>query len=133
MSVITRIKEARRAHEALRFEPARSANLDEKAPLYRRVKAVLDELWSAAGLSGSVDVLRTAIRRLIVDAEYFAGLTDGEGFRDATEVWDQYELLERAFAGDASPTGQNAAADRSRDTRGKHSPTWKPQAPGEGD
>jgi hypothetical protein len=112
MSIITRIREARRAHESLRAVPARTANLDEKAPLYQRVKAVMDELWSAAPPDRSGNILRTAIRRLTVDAEYFAGLTDGEGFRDPAEVWTQYDLLERAFTGDAGAAELGGASDR---------------------
>ena len=99
MSVVTRINEAKRDHEALRAEPAASGNLAEKALLCKRVKVLMDELWLATPQASSGKALRSAIRRLTIDAEYFAGLTDGEGFRDPAELWVQYELLETAFAG----------------------------------
>ena len=50
--------------------------------------------------------VRRAIRLLTVDAEYYAGLNDAEGFRDPSEAWGQYELLLRAFAGVGEPPNQ---------------------------
>jgi hypothetical protein len=102
VSLLDQVRAARQAHEALRSSQPAPANLDEKAGLYRAVKAALDELWAAAdrpGVAAPAVEVRRAVRRLTVDAEYHAGLTDGEGFRDPAEVWGQYEWLERAFAG----------------------------------
>jgi hypothetical protein len=97
MSVIDRIREARRAHESLRAQPPSAANVPGKAELFRDVKELLDGLESAPGPSAAEEV-RRAIRLLRIDAEHHAGLNDAEGFRDAAEAWEQYDLLERAFA-----------------------------------
>lgn len=97
--MIDGIHRARRAHEVLRSERPTAANLPAKAEVYRGMKEVFDELWAAAGegvVADPVEV-RRVIRLLTADAEYFAGLNDSEGFRDPTEAWSQYELLERAF------------------------------------
>ena len=70
---------------------------------YRLVKAVLDQLWEAAdrpdAMAPTVDI-RRAVGRLTTDAEYYAGLSDAEGFRDPAEVMALYDMLERAFAGE---------------------------------
>jgi hypothetical protein len=100
MSLLNQVQAARQAHQALRSTPPAPANLDEKAGLYRAVQSALDDLWGAAdrpGAAGPAAEVRRAIRQLTVDAEYYAGLTDGEGFRDPAEVWGKYEWLERAF------------------------------------
>jgi|SRR5687767_8254645 hypothetical protein len=101
MSVVDRIRAARRAHEALRAESPSAANLQSKADVYRRIKALFDELWAAADradVAGGATEMHRAIRLLTIDAEHHAGLSDSEGFRDTAEAWDQYDLLERAFA-----------------------------------
>jgi hypothetical protein len=102
MSLLDDVRMARQAHEALRSSPPSSATLAQKAERYRAVKAVLDKLWEAAERPGApvpaADV-RRSLRRLTVDAEYYAGLSDAEGFRDPAEAIAQYDLLERAFAG----------------------------------
>ena len=109
MSVVVDIRAARRAHDSLRSCPPDAANLAHKADLYRVVKPVLDVLWTEtdrpdAALPASE--VRRAIRLLTVDAEYYAGLNDAEGFRDPSEAWGQYELLLRAFAGVGEPPNQ---------------------------
>jgi hypothetical protein len=102
MRLADQIRMARQAHEELRASPPARRSLAEKADRYRAVKAVLDRLWEAAdrpeGTASAAEV-RRAIRRLTVDAEYYAGLNDAEGFRDSAEVSGQYDLLERAFRG----------------------------------
>jgi hypothetical protein len=106
MNLMRRIREAKQAHQALRAEPATARNLAEKATIFKPLKALLDELWVATqtlpAQDRSVKALHTAIRHLIIDAEYFAGQNDAEGFRDPSEVWAQYALLERAFATSAA-------------------------------
>ena len=101
MAVRDQIRAARQAHEVLRSSPPVRANLAEKAELYRTVKAVLDDVWADADRPGAAPAaeVRRAVRLLTVDAEYYAGLNDSEGFRDPAEAWEQYELLERACGG----------------------------------
>jgi hypothetical protein len=101
MGMFDRIRAARQAHQELRSSLPARANLAGKADHYRAVKAGLDQLWEAAdqpGAAASANDIRRAVRRLTADAEYYAGLSDAEGFRDPAEVWGQYDLLERAFA-----------------------------------
>jgi hypothetical protein len=95
--MIDGIRRAQRAHEVLRSERPTAANLPAKAEGYQGMKELFDELWAAAGEAAHPVEVRRVIRLLTVDAEYFAGLSDSEGFRDPTEAWSQYELLERAF------------------------------------
>ena len=102
MSLLDQIRAARQAHEELRASTPTGATLARKADPYRAVKAGLDQLWEAAdqpGVEAFADDIRRAVRRLTADAEYYAGLSDAEGFRDPAEVWGEYDLLERAFAG----------------------------------
>jgi hypothetical protein len=66
------------------------------------VRTALEELWGAAdgpGVAEPAAEVRRAVRRLTVDADFYAGLTNGEGYRDPAEAWATYEWLERAFAG----------------------------------
>jgi hypothetical protein len=101
MSLREQIRTARQAHEELRSSPPARTNLDAKADRYRAVKSVLDQLWEAADRPGAAPLaaeVRRAIRLLTVDAEYYAGMNDAEGFRDAAEASGQYDWLERVFA-----------------------------------
>jgi hypothetical protein len=102
MGLLDQIRAARQAHKELRSTLPSRATLTRKADCYRAVKAGLDQLWEAAdqpGGSYSAEDVRRAIRQLTTDAEYYAGLSDAEGFRDPAEVWGEYDLLERAFDG----------------------------------
>jgi hypothetical protein len=102
MSLLDQIRAARQAHEELRASLSTRATLARKADRYRTVKAGLDQSWEAAdqpGVAASADDIRRAVRRLTADAEYYAGLSDAEGFRDPAEVGGEYDLLERSFAG----------------------------------
>ena len=103
MNVLDQILAAREAHEKLRASPPARATLGPKGEQYRLVKAVLDRLWEAAGrpdaMASTADI-RRAVGRLTTDAEYYAGLSDAEGFRDPAEVMALYDMLERAFAGE---------------------------------
>jgi hypothetical protein len=88
------LRAARRAHEALRAVPPSAENLAEKAALYRAVKAVLD----AAQEETDGGDLRRACLLLSIDAAFYAGFSDAEGFREARDAWAQYDELERAAA-----------------------------------
>jgi hypothetical protein len=102
VSLLDQVRAARQAHEALRSSLPIPASLDERARLYRAVKSALDELWGAAdrpGPAASAAEVRRALRRPTVDAEWHAGLTDGEGYRDPAEVWGAYDWLEQGFTG----------------------------------
>ena len=94
--MIDRIRAARRAHQILREESPNAANITSKAAVYREVKDLLDELGVLEQGQVEPEVGR-AIRLLALDAEYYAGLSDTEGFRDSADAWTQYELLERTF------------------------------------
>ncbi len=99
MSLLDQIRAARQAHKELRSSPPARAMLLQKADQYRAVKMVLDQLWEKAeGLGAPATDVRRAVRRLTADAEYFAGLSDAEGFRDPAELWGEYDLLERAVS-----------------------------------
>jgi hypothetical protein len=91
------IQTARKAHVVLRSRAAGTRSDDQSYAAYRTLKTALDELWAAAEQHRETKQIRKAIGKLTVDAEFFAGLNDGEGFRDATEVWQQYTYLEHAI------------------------------------
>jgi hypothetical protein len=101
MGLLEQLRSARRVHEELRLSPPPRATLGPKADHYRTVKAALDQAWEAAERPDTVvpaaDV-RRAVQRLTADAEFHAGLSDAEGFRDPAEAWAEYDLLERAVA-----------------------------------
>ena len=42
--------------------------------------------------------IRRALTRLTADAEFCAGLSDTEGFRNPSEIWQQYDYIEQAMA-----------------------------------
>jgi hypothetical protein len=99
MGLLDQIRAARKAHKELQSSPPARATLAQKADQYRAVKMVFDQLWEKAdGLGAPATDVRRAVRRLTIDAEYFAGLSDAEGFRDPAELWAEYDLLERAVA-----------------------------------
>jgi hypothetical protein len=98
MSVVDRIRRARRAHEVLRATPPLAANLPAKADLYREVRVVLDEVRAVAdGARTRADQIRRAIDLLGVDAAFGAGRNDAEGFRDPADAFRAYDELELAF------------------------------------
>ncbi len=86
------IGRARSAHEVLR---AGAVEAGRKGELYGQVKSVLDQAWAAAPDDADVG---SAVRSLTVDAQYHAGLSDAEGFRDEADMRAQYDLLERRAA-----------------------------------
>jgi hypothetical protein len=85
------IKQARRLHEQLVETHTLSAG--EKSGIARQIVKVLFDLESGRNLPPHV---RTVLFRLRVDADFRAGLTDGEGIRRVSEIWDHYERLEAA-------------------------------------
>jgi hypothetical protein len=100
--MLDEIRAARQTHENLRASSPARATLGPKSKQYRLVKAVLDQVWEAADRPGAMAPtadIRRAVARLTTDAEYHAGLSDAEGFRDPAEAMAQYDMLERAFAG----------------------------------
>jgi hypothetical protein len=97
MNLTECIQISRNAHELLRSRTAGSRPDQQGSTAYLTVKKGLDELWAAAQHRPDSKQIRSAIGRLIIDAEYFAGLNDSEGFRDASDVWQQYGYLEETI------------------------------------
>src|SRR4051794_15353177 len=97
MNLTECIQMTRKAHESLRSRTAGTLPDERSSSAYRRLKKGLDELWAAAQEHLDAQELRDAIAKLTIDAEYFAGLNDGEGFRDAAEVWQQYDYLDKTI------------------------------------
>ena len=95
MNLTETIRTAREAHEVLRSRTAGTRPDEKSSAAYRAVKTALEELWTAAQQHPDSKQVRGAIGRLTVDAEYFAGLNDGEGFREATEVWQRSTFLQQ--------------------------------------
>ena len=81
---------AERAHRQLRAHAPDPGNLDPKAQLLGQILPALDAARDA------LPHLRSTAERLAMDAEFFAGRTDAEGYRDRNEVWTAYEELRSA-------------------------------------
>lgn len=100
--LLLRIRAARETHAKLRAVPPTSQTVIVKRPLYESLKSLLDELWVQTQQITDQRVaasLRSAIRGLTVDCEYFAGVqAEAEGYRNAADVSDQYDLLQHQFA-----------------------------------
>ena len=103
MNVTESIQMARKTHELLRSRVAGTPPDEQSAAAYRALKTALDELWAAAQPHPDMKQIRGAIGMLTIDAEYFAGLNDGEGFRDAAEAWQQYSYLEHTLGSVKAP------------------------------
>lgn len=97
-SLVSRIVSAREAHARLRSVPVSADALEDKRPLYDSIKAALDELGlllKEAPKDNTTKPIRSAIRGLTVDAEWYAGIQgEAEGYRDANDVTQQYSVLE---------------------------------------
>ena len=89
---------ARVAHERLRRRVAGSPPDEKSNRDYGILKTTLDGLWRVAVHFPNVAHSRQTIDRLSSDAEYVAGLTDTQGFRDADEMSLYYSRLEQALA-----------------------------------
>ena len=98
MNIIESVDAARSAHQRLRARPGGASPDPQSSTAYASFKAALDQLWSAAERHRDTQEIRRALTRLTADAEFCAGLSDAEGFRDAAEVWQQYDYLEQAMA-----------------------------------
>ena len=96
MNVNECIEMARKAHERLRARTAGIRPDERSSAVYNSLKSALDEIWAAAEQRPDMKQIRSAIEKLTSDAEFFAGLNDSEGFRDAAEVWQQYAYLKHA-------------------------------------
>jgi hypothetical protein len=96
MNLTECIRVTRNAHELLRSRAPTTRPDEKSSTAYQTVKKGLDKLWEAAQQSADNKQICNVIGRLTIDAEYFAGLNDSEGFRDASEVWQQYIYLEKA-------------------------------------
>ncbi len=97
MNLHETIQITRDAHELLRSRTPGTRPDEPSSFAYQKVKKGLDELWAAAQQLLATKETRSRIGRLMIDAEYFAGLNDSEGFRDASEVWQQYTFLQETF------------------------------------
>lgn len=84
------IQTARRLHEQL---IERNLSLLEKAKCGRDVANLLCNVEAGRNLAVH---LRHSLSRLRADAENRAGLSNAEGLRSPSEVWDHYERLESA-------------------------------------
>jgi hypothetical protein len=95
MNLTESIQITRNAHGLLRSRTPGTRLDEQSSAAYQKVKKGLDELWAAAQQRSDKKQICSAIGRLTIDAEYFAGLNDSEGFRDASEVWQLYIHLEK--------------------------------------
>ena len=95
MNLAECIQTTRKAHELLRSRTPGTRPDEQSSTAYQTVKKGLDELWAAAQQRPDNKRISSAIGRLVIDAEYFAGLNDSEGYGDASEVWQQYAYLEK--------------------------------------
>ncbi|HUS36958.1 MAG TPA: hypothetical protein VM680_16555 [Verrucomicrobiae bacterium] len=84
------IQTARRLHEQL---IERSSSPAEKAKCARDIANLLCNVEAGRNLAVH---LRHSLARLRADAENRAGLTNAEGLRSPSEVWDHYERLQAA-------------------------------------
>jgi hypothetical protein len=87
------IQTARRLHERL-IEDLGAAPA-EKAKLARDIASLLFTIEGGRNLPVH---LRHSLSRLRADADHRAGLSDADGLRSPSEVWDHYERLQSAAA-----------------------------------
>ena len=97
MNLTQCIHTARNAHELLRSRTPGARPDEPGATAYQAVKTGLNQMWEAAQQRADKKQICSAIGRLTIDAEYFAGFNDSEGFRDASEVWQEYSYLEKTL------------------------------------
>jgi hypothetical protein len=97
MKVTEFVETARKAHETLRARVAGTRPDDRSSAAYKTLKSALDRLLAAVQQRPDVKQIRNAIGKLTTDAEFFAGRNDDEGFRDAADVWQQYDNLKQAL------------------------------------
>jgi hypothetical protein len=85
------IKEARKLHEQL--VEAHTLSALEKRKLGAKIAALLTAIEDGRNVPVH---LHHCLNRLRVDADHRAGISDAEGIRSPSEVWDHYERLEAA-------------------------------------
>jgi hypothetical protein len=90
------IEKARKAHVALRSRAGGTCPDEQSSLAYKTFKTAVNQLWAETPQLPNARDIRSSLWRLTIDAEFFAGLNDSEGFRDATEVWQQYTYLKQA-------------------------------------
>ena len=90
------IDRAAQAHRQLRARHsadllAKAQQLNSILPVMERVRAEIPQVaWHAV--------------RILVDAEFFAGRSDAEGFRDEQELWAAYEEVRNAVSSELRTT-----------------------------
>jgi hypothetical protein len=87
------IEKARRLHERL-VEDAELGAAD-KVKIAREIAGLLWTIETGRNLPARV---RHSFARLLADADRRAKLSDAEGLRSPSEVWEHYERLEAAAA-----------------------------------
>jgi uncharacterized protein (DUF3084 family) len=97
MNLTECIRVTRNAHELLRSRTLGTRPDEQSSTAYQIVKKGLDKLWAAAQQRADNQQICNVIGGLTIDAECFAGLNDSEGFRDASDVWQQYGYLEETI------------------------------------
>lgn len=85
------IKQARKLHEQL--VEAQTLSALDKRRIGRQIVALFSAIEEGRNLPPH---LRQCLNRLRLDADHRAGITDAEGIRSPSEVWDHYERLEAA-------------------------------------
>src|SRR4030095_6191441 len=85
------IREARRLHEQL--IESQTLSPGDRSRIARQIDGALIALEAGRNLPVHV---RRHLFQLRIDADHRAGLTDSEGVRSVSEVWDHYERLEAA-------------------------------------
>jgi hypothetical protein len=87
------IEKARRLHERLVEDAELTAS--DKVKVAREIAGLLWTIETGRNLPKHV---RHSFARLLADADHRAGLSNAEGLRSPSEVWDHYERLEVAAA-----------------------------------
>lgn len=98
MKITEYIDTARSAHVTLRLQTEGNRPDENSSVAYKTFKTAVDQLWTETSGHPNSQPIRTSLSRLTVDAEFFAGLNDSEGFYDAAEVWREYEYLKQTIA-----------------------------------
>jgi hypothetical protein len=86
------LNSAAQAHRQLRAR--HTADLLAKAQQMNSILPVLERVRVESPRVGGLAA------RILVDAEFYAGRSDAEGFRDSEELWDAYEEVRKAVSGE---------------------------------
>ena len=93
MHITECVETARKAHQSLRSRTPGARPDEQSAAAYKAFKTAVNQLWIVTQQYPDAQQIRSSIWKLTIDAEFFAGLNDSEGFRHAAEVWQQYTYL----------------------------------------